>query len=80
MSQRIIGLVMILVGFSMVYKTDGYLGLFGRNDWAEEHFAGGSRFFYKLVGCAVSFLGVLGVAGVLQGVAVGVLTKLFGPK
>lgn len=80
MSQRIIGLIMILIGFSMVYKTDGYLGFLGRNDWAEEHFAGGTRFFYKLIGCAISFLGVLGVAGVLQGALFDLLTKLFGPK
>lgn len=80
MSQRWIGLVLIAVGFHMVYKTDSYFSFLGRNDWAEEHFSGGSRFFYKLIGCVICFLGVLGVSGVLQGAAVGLLTTVFGPK
>lgn len=77
----LIGLVIAVISFSMVYKTDWYLGFFGLSDWAENKLGpGGSRLLYKLIGVFGCFLGVLGMTGQLSGFAEGIAGFLFGVK
>ena len=47
------------IGFFVVSKTDTFLNLFGRVEWAERKLgSGGSWTFYKLLGVGIAFLGV----------------------
>ena len=49
----------MVVGFLMVKKTDVVLSWFGRIPFAEDKFGqGGSRFFYKLLGVIIVFIGI----------------------
>ncbi len=58
-ARILIGLIIITVGFSMVYKTPWYLSILGRNYWAETKIGpGGTRLFYKMIGTAITILGI----------------------
>jgi len=61
----IFGIIFIIVGFTMIWKTQGWFSFFGRVAWAEKHLGteGGSRLFYKLIGILVIFFGLLLVTG-----------------
>lgn len=75
-----IGLACSAVGFSMVYKTDWYLGFMGLNDWAETKLGGGgTRLMYKLIGVLFCFLGILGMTGQLNDLLAGTAGLVFGP-
>ncbi|TAL50624.1 hypothetical protein EPN81_02385 [Patescibacteria group bacterium] len=64
-----LGLAVMVVGFLMVQKTDVVLSWFGRIPFAEEKFgSGGSRFFYKLLGIATTFLGIFIATNVISGI------------
>ncbi|HBL39994.1 TPA: hypothetical protein DDZ10_05020 [Candidatus Uhrbacteria bacterium] len=56
----LLGLLVIIVGFFMVWKTVVFQDFFGVNAWAERKFgSGGTNTFYKLLGVLVAFLGML---------------------
>lgn len=80
--QFFIGLAFLVVGIMAVIKTDWFLGFMGRNDWAEENLGsyGGSRFMYKLIGMLFCFFGILGMTGLLQGLAGSIAGLLFGAR
>lgn len=55
----LLGLLIIVLGFHMVWKTTPYLDFIGRIDFAEDKFGpGGTHTFLKLVGLGIAFLGV----------------------
>jgi len=59
----------MVVGFLMVKKTDVVLSWFGRVPFAEDKFGqGGSRFFYKLLGIAITFIGIFVATNVISGI------------
>lgn len=73
-----IGLALSAFGFSMVYKTDWYLGFMGLNDWAETKLGGGgTRLMYKLIGVMLCFFGILALTGQLGGLMEGVASMVF---
>ncbi len=54
-----LGILVAFIGFLIVKKTKVVLEWFGRNDFAETKFGpGGTRFFYKLIGVAIVFIGI----------------------
>ena len=54
-----LGLVVMAVGFVMVWRTEKFQVWTGYIDWAEQKFgAGGTRFFLKIVGVLVAFFGI----------------------
>lgn len=54
-----LGLIVMAIGFWMVLKTETVLSWFGEVPFAEDKFGpGGSRFFYKLLGILVTFIGI----------------------
>ncbi len=54
-----LGLVVMVVGFLIVWKTETVFEWFGTNDWAEEKLGvGQSRFLYKIVGLIIAFIGM----------------------
>lgn len=80
-----ITILIMAIGFSMVWKTVWWIDLFGRNPWAEEHLGsgfgsgmGGSWMFYKVLGIVTMFGAFLYVTGALQTLLVGVLGTFFG--
>ncbi len=78
MWRIIIGLIIVLVGFHMVWKTEFYLDFLGRSEFAETKIGpGGTRLFYKLLGSLVCFLGILVMTNVIQGIIIGVFGPLF---
>lgn len=56
----LIGFIVLLLGTSMVYKTNWYLELLGRVYWAEKNLGGGgSQLFYKIFGIGVILIGMI---------------------
>jgi len=50
-----LGIILLGVGFVIVWKSDWIMDNFGRIAWAEEKLGmeGGTRLFYKLIGIVV---------------------------
>ncbi|MBI4435342.1 hypothetical protein HY630_01590 [Candidatus Uhrbacteria bacterium] len=64
-----LGLAIMVVGFLMVKKTDVVLSWFGQVPFAEAKFGpGGSRFFYKLLGIVITFIGIFVATNVISGI------------
>ncbi len=58
-TRILLGLFVMAIGFVVVSKTGKILEWFGSVPFAEEKFgAGGSRFFYKLFGILLAFIGI----------------------
>lgn len=63
----IIGLLIMAVGFLMVWKTTGFQSITGRIAWAEEKLGGGgTNTFLKILGVLIVFLGVFTVSGIIN--------------
>jgi len=75
----VIGLIVIAVGFLMVWKTDVFLDFIGRIEFADRMFGfeGGSRLFFKLIGCLACFIGMLIATNLIQGTIVSTIGPLF---
>lgn len=75
------GLLIMAVGMTITIKSEWFLQNFGTVPWAEEHMgmSGGTRLFYRLLGIAVAFVGILLATGLLQGLMLGTVGKLFVP-
>lgn len=75
----IAGLIIMAVGFSMVWKAEKYLSAFGRIPFAEEHLGleGGSRLFYKLLGVALCFIGMFVATNLAQDMVISIFGPLF---
>ena len=75
----VIGLFIMTLGFSMVWKTDMYLRMLGPVYWAEKHLGGGgTRFFYKLLGTAIIILGIIVVTDLFDNLMIWLVGGLFG--
>ena len=73
----ILGIIVMLLGIVMVFKSETLLEWFGENDWAEEKLGyGQSRFFYKLLGLGTAFLGILIITNIISDI-LGGLAGLF---
>ena len=73
----IIGLVMVISGFGMIWKTEWLVSNFGRIALFENYLGteGGTRLGLKLIGILVIFIGFLLVSGMYENFA----NTLFGP-
>lgn len=83
--QFLIGLIIIAVGFVMVWKTTWFLEFFGRVPWAEKNLTtsfgagmGGSWMWYKLLGTLTIVVALLYMTGILQTMLVRILGPFFG--
>jgi len=76
----LIGLILAIIGFLLVWKTEWLIANFGRIDWADQHLGteGGTRIFYKLGGIVIIFIGFAIMTGIMQPILLSVLTPLFG--
>lgn len=71
-----LAIVVIVVGFMMVWKTQWFIQNFGTSDWAERHM--GSYMFYKLMGITAIVVAFLGMTGSLGDIILGIFGGLFG--
>lgn len=78
----VIGLLLSVAGFMLVWKAEWFHQNFGTIDWAEQKFGGlgGSRFMYKLVGLIAIFIGFLAITNMHQQFFIATLGWLFGVK
>lgn len=56
-TRIIIGLIVVVVGFFMIWKTEAFYNFAGAIDWAEQHFSGGTKSFLKLLGVVIIITG-----------------------
>ena len=79
MIKIIIGLIIVVFGTVMVFKSEWFFQNFGSVAWAEENLgtSGGSRLFYKLLGLALIFVGMLVATNLMTGFLMATLGKLF---
>lgn len=74
----IIGLIGVVIGFLITWKTDWILENFGHLEWAEEKLgAGGTRLFWKLFGIVVIFFSIGQMFGLWHQTIINLLTPLF---
>lgn len=68
----ILGLIVMLIGMHVVFKTRLYLSWFGRVDFAEQKFGpGGTETFYKLLGVLISFIGIFIATNIISDILSG---------
>lgn len=57
----------------MIWKTEAFYNFAGAIDWAERHFAGGTRAFLKLLGVVIIITGFF----IMFNLYIGILNALF---
>jgi len=74
--RYLIGIILIGIGFVIVWKADWIMNNFGRIAWAEEKLGmeGGTRLFWKLIGILVMIGSFMYMSGALQAI----LRAIFG--
>jgi hypothetical protein len=60
-----LGILLLLIGFGMVLKTEWLVNNFGRIEWFDKNLGteGGTRLGYKFIGMIIIFIGILVVSG-----------------
>ena len=62
-----LGIFVMFIGYLFVAKTEKVYSMFGANEFAEKTFGyGGSRFFYKLIGLLIVFIGIFIATNVIS--------------
>jgi hypothetical protein len=64
MLRILLGFLIVIVGYIIVWKADWFLKNVGYVEWAEEHLTEGSYLFYKLIGICVILLGIFFITGI----------------
>lgn len=74
--KYVIGIIVIGIGFLIIWKSDWLMNNFGRIAWAEEKLGmeGGTRLFYKLIGIVIIIFAFL----YMSGAAESILNAIFG--
>ncbi|MAG28756.1 hypothetical protein CL632_01240 [bacterium] len=77
----VIGIILIIIGFMLVWKNEAVVGFTGYSAWAESKLGtmGGTRLMYKLIGLALIFGGLLAITNLHQGFLEGTIGKLLSP-
>ena len=78
----IIGFLLVVAGFFLVWKTEAFVSFAGLSDWAEQHLGtdGGTRLMYKLIGIGFIFLGMMAITGLYEGFMEATVGTLFAPR
>jgi hypothetical protein len=73
--RYIFGIIAIVIGFVIIWKSEWFLQNFGRIDWAEAKLGaeGGTRLFYKLVGLIIILISFLYMGGFVEAILLRVL-------
>jgi len=78
----LIGILLIAIGFLIIWKTAAIVGFAGKIWWAEQHLGteGGTYLAYKLIGIAFIFLGLLAMTGQDEDFLQNTVGRLFAPS
>ena len=82
MNRIILGLILMVVGYLVVWKSDWLLRNVGSIPSAEKylHTEGGSRLMYKLIGIFLLLLGALHATNLLEDAVRGLVRLFFGQE
>ena len=74
-----IGILLVVAGLLLIFKTEWFIQNFGTNAWAEEHlgYNGGTRLMYKVIGLIFIFFGFLAITNMISGFLMGTVAKIF---
>ncbi len=77
-----LGLIIAIVGFLIVWKSEWLMQNFGRIGWAEQHISteGGSRLLYKTIGTIIILAGFMIATDLTETFFRWVATAIFGAK
>ena len=75
----IIGLIMMVVGFLIIVKSEWMLHNFGRIGFFDQHLGaeGGTRLGYKLIGIFIIFIGFLVFTNMIGGFLLWIFSPMF---
>jgi len=75
----ILSIILIVLGFLLVWQANWIVTNFGRIDWAEIHLGtdGGTRIFWKLLGLIIIIIAMLYMFGFIQGIIGAIFSPLF---
>lgn len=77
MGKYLFAIIIVLLGFMMIWKTDWFVRNIGTNSWAEQNM--GTSMFYKLIGLGLIVIAILGVTGVVGDIVVGIFGRFMTP-
>ena len=82
MGRIIIGILMVVSGFMLIWKNEAVIRFAGTNAWTEDKLGtmGGTRLMYKLIGIAIIFGGMLAITNMHQGFLQGTVGALLSPS
>ena len=74
-----IGILLVLIGATLIIKTEWFIQNFGASAWAEEKLgtSGGTRIMYKFIGLAMILVGFLAVTNLHQAFLMATVGKIF---
>lgn len=77
MANIFIGIIGVVFGFVLIWKSNWIVENVGRIPWAEQHLGseGGSRLLYKLIGLLVIIFSFMLMFGLVEGI----ITSIFSP-
>jgi len=69
MGRIIIGILLVVAGFLLIWKTESVVQFTGYSSWAENKLGtmGGTRLLTKLIGLFAIFVGMLAITNMHQG-------------
>ena len=78
-ARILVGLLICVIGWLLVWKTMWFVMMLGYNSWAEAHLGGGgTTLLYKLMGTAIIIIGFMVMTNLFESFIVGLLGGIFG--
>ncbi len=75
----ILGIIVIIIGFLLIIKTQWFITNFGHSQWAEAKMGGGgTRILYKIIGMVCIIGSLMGMTGMMEEVVLGIFSGLLG--
>lgn len=75
----LLGVLIAVAGYMMVWKTEWFYNFFGPVPWAEHNLGGGgTRLFYKLLGTAIILLGFVVITDLYDAFMTSLVGAIFG--
>ena len=80
--KYVIGIIAIVIGFIIIWKSDWLVNNVGSIAWADEHLGseGGSNLFYKLIGLIIIFGTFMVLTGLLPRMLSGIFNSEIAPE
>ncbi len=79
LAKIIWGLIIMISGFMLVWKSEWLLNNFGRIEFAERHLAhsGGTRLMYKLLGILLIIIGIMYATDLTDNLIAAIINTVF---